>query len=178
MTNFFPNRLVADDPLLDRLRSSTLGLYDVAGEIGRGGMAVVYIATDMRLGRKVAIKVMEPRLNFTPGMAERFLQEAQIAAQLQHHNIIVVHEVRQDEELIFFVMRLVEGGSLDEVCRRLTQKQRQLPIDQAQWILWQSARALAYAHSEGFVHRDVKPANILISTKGEVVVTDFGIARA
>jgi len=178
VTNFFPNREDASDPLLDRLRASTVGLYDVAGEIGRGGMAVVYIATDLRLGRRVAIKVMEPRLNFTPGMAERFLQEARIAAQLQHHNIIVVHEVRHDEELIFFVMRLVEGGSLDEICRRLAQKQRQIPIDQAQWILWQSARALAYAHSEGIIHRDVKPANILISTKGEVVVTDFGIAKA
>lgn len=178
MTNFFSNRDASADPLLERLRASTVGLYDVAGEIGRGGMAIVYIATDLRLRRRVAIKVMEPRLNFTPGMAERFLQEARIAAQLQHHNIIVVHEVRQDEELIFFVMRLVEGGSLDEICRRLAQQQQQLPIDQAQWILWQSARALAYAHSEGFVHRDVKPANILVSTKGEVVVMDFGIAKA
>ena len=80
----------------------------------------------MRLGRKVAIKVMEPRLNFTPGMAERFLQEARIAAQLQHDNIIVVHEVRHEEDLIFFVMRVVEGGSLDEICRRLTQQKRQL----------------------------------------------------
>ena len=178
MTNFFSNREDAGDPLLDRLRAATVGLYDVAGEIGRGGMAVVYIATDLRLGRRVAIKVMEPRLNFTPGMAERFLQEARIAAQLQHHNIIVVHEVQHDGELIFFVMRLVEGGSLDEICRRLAQKQLQIPIDQTQWILWQSARALAYAHSEGIIHRDVKPANILISTKGEVVVTDFGIAKA
>jgi len=178
VTDFFPNRDGASDPLLERLRVATVGLYDVAGEIGRGGMAAVYIATDLRLGRKVAIKVMEPRLNFTPGMAERFLQEARIAAQLQHHNIIVVHEVQQDGELIFFVMRVVEGGSLDEICRRLAQQQRKLPIDQAQWILWQSARALAYAHSEGIIHRDVKPANILVSTKGEVVVTDFGIARA
>ena len=178
MTNFFSNREDAGDPLLDRLRAATVGLYDVAGEIGRGGMAVVYIATDLRLGRRVAIKVMEPRLNFTPGMAERFLQEARIAAQLQHHNIIVVHEVQHDGDLIFFVMRLVEGGSLDEICRRLAQKQLQIPIDQTQWILWQSARALAYAHSEGIIHRDVKPANILISTKGEVVVTDFGIAKA
>jgi serine/threonine protein kinase len=168
----------SSDALLERLRTTTAGLYDVAGEIGRGGMAVVYIATDMRLGRKVAIKVMEPRLSFTPGMAERFLQEARIAAQLQHHNIIVVHEVQQDAELIFFVMRLVEGGSLDEVCRRLAKQGRTLPLDQAQWILWQSARALAYAHSEGIVHRDVKPANILVTTKGEVVVTDFGIAKA
>lgn len=179
VTNFFANPQASGaDALLDRLRVATAGLYDVAGEIGRGGMAVVYIATDMRLGRKVAIKVMEPRLSFTPGMAERFLQEARIAARLQHHNIIVVHEVQQDEELIFFVMRLVEGGSLDEIYRRLAQRGERLPLDQAKWILWQSARALSYAHSEGIVHRDVKPANILVTTKGEVVVTDFGIAKA
>ncbi len=179
VTNFFANGATeSSDALLERLRVVTAGLYDVAGEIGRGGMAIVYIATDMRLGRKVAIKVMEPRLSFTPGMAERFLQEARIAARLQHHNIIVVHEVQQNAELIFFVMRLVEGGSLDEICRRLAQRQQQLPLDQAQWILWQSARALSYAHSEGIVHRDVKPANIMVTTKGEVVVTDFGIAKA
>lgn len=179
VTNFFANGATeSSDALLERLRVVTAGLYDVAGEIGRGGMAIVYIATDMRLGRKVAIKVMEPRLSFTPGMAERFLQEARIAARLQHHNIIVVHEVQQDAELIFFVMRLVEGGSLDEICRRLAQREHKVPLDQAQWILWQSARALAYAHSEGIVHRDVKPANILVTTKGEVVVTDFGIAKA
>lgn len=179
VTNFFAQgETESSDALLERLRVATAGLYDVAGEIGRGGMAIVYIATDMRLGRKVAIKVMEPRLSFTPGMAERFLQEARIAAQLQHHNIIVVHEVQHDDDLIFFVMRLVEGGSLDEVVRRLAQKEKKLPLDQAQWILWQTARALAYAHGEGIVHRDVKPANILVTMKGEVVVTDFGIAKA
>ena len=168
-----PRREV-NDPLLERLRLATLGSYDIAGELGRGGMAVVYVARDLKLKRTVAIKVMDPRLSFTQGMAERFLQEARIAARLQHPNIIVVHDVQQSEDIIFFVMGLIEGGSIDELCRR----PGQLPIDQVRWVVLQAARALAYAHTEGIVHRDVKPANILLNLKGEVILTDFGIAKA
>ena len=162
------------DPLLDRLRLATLGTYDVAGELGRGGMAIVYVGKDLRLGRTVAIKVMDPRLSLAQGMAERFLQEARIAANLQHPNIIVVHEIKQSEDLIFFVMGLIEGGALDELCR----DSKSLPIEQVRWILLQATRALAHAHSDGIIHRDVKPANILINLKGDVILTDFGIAKA
>lgn len=129
---------------MERLRLATLGTYDMAGELGRGGMA------------------------------ERFLQEARIAARLQHPNVIVVHDVQQSEDLIFFVMGLIDGGSIDELCRR----PGPLPIDQVRWVLMQAARALAYAHSEGIVHRDVKPVNILLNLKGEIILTDFGIAKA
>jgi len=162
------------DPVLDRLRLATLGSYDIAGELGRGGMAIVYVARDLKLARTVAIKVMDPRLALAQGMAERFLQEARIAARLQHPNIIVVHDIQHNEELIFFVMGLVEGGSLDELCAN----SEPLPVEQARWILLQAARSLAFAHSEGFTHRDVKPANILINLKGDVILTDFGIAKA
>ncbi|MDQ8173267.1 MAG: protein kinase [Gemmatimonadota bacterium] len=162
------------DPLLERLRLATVGTYDIAGELGRGGMAVVYVGRDLKLERTVAIKVMDPRLSLTHGMAERFLQEARIAARLQHPNVIVVHDVQQSEDLIFFVMGLIDGGSIDEFCRR----PGPLPIDQVRWVLMQAARALAYAHSEGIVHRDVKPANILLNLKGEIILTDFGIAKA
>ncbi|MEP6834440.1 MAG: protein kinase, partial [Gemmatimonas sp.] len=162
------------DPVLDRLRLATLGSYDIAGELGRGGMAIVYVARDLKLARTVAIKVMDPRLALAQGMADRFLQEARIAAQLQHPNIIVVHEIQHNGELIFFVMGLVEGGSLDELCR----PGEPLPIEQARWILLQGARSLAFAHSEGITHRDVKPANILVNVKGDVILTDFGIAKA
>lgn len=160
--------------MLDRLRQATLGVYDVAGELGRGGMAVVYVGKDLKLARTVAIKVMDPRLMLTPGMAERFLQEARIAARLQHPNIIVVHDIQQSDELIFFVMSMISGGALDELGRR----PGPIPIDQLQWILANSARALAYAHSEGIIHRDVKPANILVNLKGDIILTDFGIAKA
>ena len=162
------------DPLLERLRLATRGVYEVEGELGRGGMAVVYLGIDRRLERRVAIKVMDPRLSLTQGMAERFLREARIAARLQHPNIITVYEIRQSDDIIFFVMSLVDGVAVDEICRTIGP----LPIDQARWILLQASRALAFAHSEGVVHRDIKPANILLNFKGEVVLTDFGIAKA
>lgn len=161
------------DPVLDRLRHATLGSYDVAGELGRGGMAIVYVARDMKLERTVAIKVMDPRLSLTHGMADRFLQEARIAARLQHPNIIVVHDIRRSDDLIFFVMGLIEGGALDEICQNGTP----LPVEQVRWILLQAARALAFAHADGVTHRDIKPANILVNLKGDVILTDFGIAK-
>lgn len=162
------------DLLLARLKSATAGSYDVAGELGRGGMAVVYVGTDRQLQRRVALKVMDPRLAMTQGMAARFLQEARIAARLQHPNIIVVHDVRHSDEIIFFVMSLIDGVAVDEICRRT----QPIPIDQIRWILLQATRALAYAHSEDIVHRDIKPANILLNLKGDVILTDFGIAKA
>ena len=162
------------DPLLDRLRLATRGVYEVEGELGRGGMAVVYLGVDTRLERRVAIKVMDPRLSLTQGMAERFLREARLAARLQHPNIIVVYEIRQSDDIVFFVMSLIDGVAVDELVR----KHGPLPIDQVRWILQQASRALAFAHSEGVVHRDIKPANILLNFKGEVILTDFGIAKA
>lgn len=137
-------------------------------------MAVVYVGTDNQLQRRVAIKVMDPRLSLTHGMAARFLQEARIAARLQHPNIIVVHDVRHSDEIIFFVMSLIDGVAVDDLCRHA----QPIPIDQIRWILFQATRALAYAHSEDIVHRDIKPANILLNLKGEVILTDFGIAKA
>jgi uncharacterized protein YjdB len=137
-------------------------------------MAIVYVGRDLKLQRTVAIKVMDPRLALAQGMADRFLQEARIAAFLQHPNIIVVHDIQHSEDLIFFVMALIEGGALDELLRAFAP----LPIEQLRWILLQASRALAHAHSEGIIHRDVKPANILVNLKGDVVLTDFGIAKA
>ena len=174
MRDIFSNpRGVASDPLLERLRAVTIGEYEIRGELGRGGMAVVYLAKDIRLERNVAIKVMLPELLRTGGMAERFLQEARISARLQHPNIIIVHDVRQRDEVIYFVMGLIDGCSLDEVALAGTT----LPIDDVRWLIVQAAEALSYANGEGVVHRDVKPGNILLTVKGDVVVTDFGIAK-
>jgi serine/threonine protein kinase/uncharacterized protein YjdB len=165
--------LPAPDLVLEKLRRATLGTYEIRGELGRGGMAVVYLARDLRLDRSVAIKVMLPGLFLTQGMAERFLQEARIAARLYHPNIIIVHAVEQTDDLFYFVMNLVEGAAVDEILRQRSP----LAIDEVRWIMVQAARALYHAHGEGVVHRDVKPANLMVNTKGDVVVSDFGIAK-
>jgi serine/threonine protein kinase len=160
--------------LLAELRALTAGEYEVRGEIGRGGMAVVYLAYDLRLNRKVAIKAMLPDLAFHAGMEERFKREARTAARLDHPNIVVIYSVRDAGDPLFFVMKYVDGAPLDAVIRR----HGPLPIPVVQGILLQLCAALEYAHGEGVVHRDVKPANVLVDSRGQVQVTDFGIAKA
>ena len=163
------------DPLLDRLVVAVGTQYLVDREIGRGGMAVVYSATDLRLHRRVAIKVLPPELAFNADVRERFLREAQTAAQLSHPGIVPIYTVDEREQLVFFVMALVEGESLAE---RLAREVR-LPVAQTRQILIGVADALAYAGSQGVVHRDVKPDNIMLDRlSGRPMVTDFGIARA
>jgi serine/threonine protein kinase len=161
------------DPLLDRLRQATLGEYDVACELGRGGMAAVYLAHDLALDRKVAIKVMLPDLLGGTEMVERFKREAKTAGSLSHPHIIPIYAVRDVDEMLFFVMKYVEGRSLDSVIVELGP----LPLPMVQTILSQVAGALAHAHRRGVVHRDIKPANVMIDEEGFAVVTDFGIAK-
>ena len=161
------------DPLLERLRSATLGEYEILGELGRGGMATVYLAHEIALDRKVAIKVMAPALTLGAGMVERFKREARTAANLSHPNIIPVYAVREAGELLFFVMKLVEGTPLDSIMRELVK----LPVPMVEAILAQVGGAFGYAHRRGVVHRDIKPGNILIDEEGWAIVTDFGIAK-
>ncbi len=168
-----PAQDAAREELRGALQAAALGEYEVYGELGRGGMATVYLAHDVALDRLVAIKVLDPALSLDHGMVERFKREARTAAQLTHPHIIPVYAVRQTERLVYFVMRYVEGRSLDGVIRELGP----LPIDMIQTILHQVGGALAHAHRKGVVHRDVKPANIMIDTDGWAVVTDFGIAK-
>ena len=163
----------AAQELLERLRIATLGEYDILGELGRGGMATVYLAHELSLDRKVAIKVMLPAMLTGAGMVERFKREARTAANLSHPNIIPIYTVREAEGLIFCVIKLVEGTPLDAVMRELSQ----LPIPMVQGILAQVGGALGYAHRHGVIHRDIKPGNILIDDEGWAVVTDFGIAK-
>lgn len=137
-------------------------------------MAAVFVAEDLRLNRPVALKVMLPGLAFTEGMSERFEQEARTAANLDHPNIVTIYSVEQLDDLLFFVMKYVKGKSLDKVTRDLGP----LPIDVTQFILKYVTLALAYAHDERVVHRDVKPGNVLLDRKGTPIVTDFGIAKA
>ena len=164
-----------NDPLLDRLMVAVGTQYLVDAEIGRGGMAVVYRATDLRLNRRVAIKVLPPELAFNADVRERFLREAQTAAQLSHPGIVPIYTVDEREGIVYFVMALVDGESLAE---RLSRESR-LSIQEARRLLSAVADALAYAHEQGVVHRDVKPDNIMLErTSGRPLVTDFGIARA
>jgi serine/threonine-protein kinase len=136
-------------------------------------MATVYLAHEIALDRKVAIKVMAPALTLGPGMLERFKREARTAANLSHPNIIPVYAVREAGELLFFVMKLVEGTPLDSIMRELGK----LPVPMVEAILAQVGGAFGYAHRRGVIHRDIKPSNILIDEEGWAVVTDFGIAK-
>lgn len=163
----------ATEELLERLRVATRGVYEVYAEVGRGGMATVFLGHEISLDRKVAIKVMSPAMVYGPGMVERFKREARTAANLSHPNIIPVYSVRESDGLLFFVMKLVEGTPLDAIMRELGK----LPLPMVEAILGQVAGAFGYAHRHGVVHRDIKPSNILIDDEGWAVVTDFGIAK-
>jgi len=160
------------DVLAELLTSATIGDYDIYGELGRGGMAAVYLALDLSLNRKVAIKTMLPELVAKTDMVQRFKREAQTSAGLNHPHIIQIHSVKETKELVYFVMKFIEGRSLESVLH-----DGQLAIGVTQVVLNQVASALAYAHRKGVVHRDVKPANIMLDEDGWAIVTDFGIAK-
>ena len=152
---------------------ATLGEYDVYAELGRGGMAAVYLAVDLTLDRKVAIKVLLPELLTGAGMSERFRREAKTAGALSHPHIIPIHAVRESEGLLYFVMKFVEGRGLDSIIKELGT----LPIAMVETVVTQVAGALAHAHRKNVIHRDIKPANIMIDDEGWAVVADFGIAK-
>src|SRR5205809_5230070 len=158
--------------LLDTLRRTLADRYAVEREIGRGGMATVFLAEDVKHHRPVAIKVLHAELAAALG-AERFLREIEIAARLQHPHILPLYDSGSVAGLLYYVMPYVEGESLRD---RLT-RERQLPLEDAVQIGREVADALSYAHAQGVVHRDIKPENILLES-GHAVVSDFGIARA
>ncbi|MBI3981939.1 MAG: protein kinase [Gemmatimonadetes bacterium] len=160
--------------LLKTLRDATLGEYEVLSEIGRGGMAVVFLAHDLALNRRVAIKCMAPALMLMDKeIQERFKREARTAAGLSHPHIIPVFAVKESRDLVYFVMKYVEGRSLESVIKEVGP----LPIPVIQTILNQAGAALGHAHRNGVVHRDVKPGNIMLDQDGWLIMTDFGIAK-
>jgi hypothetical protein len=164
------------DQLRDRVASAIGDRYLIDAELGRGGMSVVYRALDRRLHRRVAIKVLPPELAFNAEVRERFLREAQTAAQLNHPSIVPIYTVDERDGVVYFVMALVEGESVASLLRRGPSRR---PFDEIRRVLCDVAEALAFAHARGVVHRDVKPDNILIEgASGRPIVTDFGIARA
>ena len=163
------------DSLQERVAAAIGGQYEIEGEIGRGGMSVVYRARDRRLNRPVAIKVLPPELAHDPAIRTRFTREAQMAAQLAHAHIVPIYDVGEQDGLAYFVMAIVHGGNLAAL---LTREPRQ-PVEEARRFLAEIADALAYAHLRGVIHRDIKPDNILLDeSSGRAMVTDFGIARA
>jgi Tol biopolymer transport system component len=158
--------------LFERLQQALVDRYRITGKLGEGGMAIVFLAEDLRHHRKVALKVLRPDLAATVG-SERFLREIETTAQLTHPHILPLLDSGEAAGALYYVMPFVEGESL----RDRLERERQLPVDDAVRIAGEAADALGYAHSHGVIHRDVKPENILLES-GHAVVADFGIARA
>src|SRR5881628_3111350 len=157
---------------LARLKAALAERYALERELGRGGMATVYLARDLRHGRLVAIKVLRPEIAAALG-PERFLREIELAARLTHPHILPLHYSGQAGGFLYYVMPYIEGESL----RDRLEREGPLPLEDALRITRDVTSALSYAHGHDVVHRDIKPENILLSG-GEAVVADFGIARA
>ena len=158
--------------MIDRLNAAFSGRYSVQRELGRGGMATVFLADDLKHGRQVAIKVLHPELAAVLG-PDRFLKEIEIAAGLTHPHILTLHDSGDADGLLYYVMPYVDGESLRDRLDRETQ----LSIEDTTLITTEVADALSYAHAREVVHRDIKPANIMLAG-GHALVADFGIARA
>ncbi|HMA30831.1 MAG TPA: protein kinase [Casimicrobiaceae bacterium] len=159
-------------PLFEKVQAALADRYAIEREIGRGGMATVYLARDRKHDRQVAVKVLHPDLAASLG-PDRFLREIKVAARLSHPHIVSLHDSGQAGEFLYYVMPYIEGESL----RQRLNREKQLPLDEALEIARHVASALGYAHSTGVVHRDIKPENVMLH-QGEAVVTDFGIAKA
>ena len=155
-----------------RFRDALRGRYTVEREIGRGGMAIVFLADDVKHGRQVAIKILRPEFATAIG-PDRFLREIAVAAQLHHPHILPLYDSGEAAGFLYYVMPFVEGESL----RDRLEREKQLPLEDALRITREVADALSYAHGRGILHRDIKPENILLAS-GHALVADFGIARA
>ena len=158
--------------LLDRLKTALADRYTLQRELGRGGMATVYLAEDRKHHRPVALKVLKPELAAVLG-SERFLREIELSAALTHPHILPLHDSGNAGGFLYYVMPYVEGESLRDCLNR----EKQLPLNDALRVAREVADALSYAHSRGVIHRDIKPENVLLQA-GHAVVADFGIARA
>ncbi|MDP2956942.1 MAG: serine/threonine-protein kinase, partial [Longimicrobiales bacterium] len=157
---------------IDRLKDALKDRYALERELGAGGMATVWLAQDLKHHRQVAVKVLRPELAAIVG-AERFLKEIEVTANLQHPNILPLHDSGEADGFLYYVMPLVEGESL----RQKLDREHQLPVEEVVEIARSVAAALDYAHRHGVIHRDIKPSNILLH-EGQALVADFGIALA
>jgi serine/threonine-protein kinase len=157
-----------------RLANAIGGRYRIERLLGRGGMGAVFLAHDLTLDRPVAIKVLPPEVAHDENLVKRFEHEARIAARLDHPGIMPIYSVESSAGLHFFVMKYVDGRSLEDL---LIERPR-LDVEECQQILWEAARALGHAHRRGVIHRDIKPANLVLEHDGRPVLTDFGISKA
>ena len=155
-----------------QLEQGLSGSYVLERELGRGGMATVFLASDLKHDRPVALKVLHPELAQSLG-PERFLREVKLAARLQHPHILTVLDSGETAGRLWFTMPFVEGESLRDRLRR----ERQLPVEDALRIAREAAQALQYAHTHGVIHRDIKPENLMLTDDGNTLVADFGIAK-
>ncbi|MGD8777664.1 MAG: protein kinase [Ignavibacteria bacterium] len=159
---------------MDNFIGKIIENYQMVSIIGKGGMGVVYLAQDLRLDRKVAVKILSSHIIDDPRFVERFKREAKNQAQLSHANIVTVYGFIEFEGLLGIVMEYVEGDGIDS----LIHKQGRLHIYDCVYILKQILRGVGYAHSKGFVHRDIKPSNILVNKEGIAKIVDFGISKS
>lgn len=169
-TEQFPHLEVIEMP---NSAPKQLGKYEVLGVVGRGGMGVVYKAVDPEIGRLVGIKMMTSAVINDPVLIKRFYREAQSAGKLQHPNIVTIYDLGIHEAMPYLVMEFLEGESLDVALR----SGRTLPLEEKLSIVIQVCNALAYAHEQSIVHRDIKPGNVMLLKDGTVKLVDFGIAR-
>ena len=158
--------------VLDRLRAALAGRYAIERELGAGGMATVYLADDLKHGRKVAVKVLRPELAAALG-PDRFPREIQILARLQHPHILPLLDSGEAEGFLYYTMPYIDGVSL----RQRIDRDGALPMQEAVRITREVADALASAHAAGILHRDIKPGNVMLSGR-HALVMDFGIAKA
>ena len=168
--------LKKDTPLsyIDRFKNAVSERYDIINELGRGGMAIVFLAKDKRLERKVAIKLLPEEFQHDDNFRERFIREAKISAKLSHPNIVQIHDVNEIDDFTYFSMSYIDGISLSKVVRKGVPVNPKVIVR----IGIQICFALQKAHEQGVIHRDIKPENILIDKKHMPIVVDFGIAKA
>ncbi|MBP2702577.1 protein kinase [Microbispora sp. RL4-1S] len=165
---------MTEGPATPPLVGRRLGDYMIEAAVGRGGMATVYRARDQRLGRPVALKILAPQLAHDDRFRDRFVRESRLVASIDHPNIIPIYEAGERDDLLFIAMRYVDGSDM----RKLVRSTGPLPVARANPLFTQIASALDAAHANGLVHRDVKPANILVTDQDHVYLTDFGLTKS